>query len=94
MAEGRADVALTGRSARDADLPVPVTSADDALVEAIVVPNMLWRPEDPLGYGGGELRDDPRLEMRRYDESGEAAATMRAGARWTSCPPRRTTSLT
>jgi len=79
MAEGRADVALTGRSAQDADLPVPVTSADDALVEAIVVPNMLWRPEDPLGYGGGELRDDPRLEMRRYDESGEGR---RDDARW------------
>src|SRR5664280_401543 len=85
LAQGRADVAMTERGARaeggaqNPDLPVPASTANDALVEAIVVPNALWRPEDPAGYGGGALRDDPRLEMRRYDESGEGRHN---DARW------------
>jgi len=72
-------VALTGRGARNPDLPVPAATPADALVEAIVVPNVLWRPEDSAAYGGGVLEDDPRLEMRRYDESGEGR---RDDARW------------
>ena len=72
-------MALTERGAPNPDLPVPAATPDEALAEAIVVPNALWRPEDPAAYGGGALEDDPRLEMRRYDESGEGR---RDDARW------------
>ena len=82
---------MTERGAQNPNLPVPTSTRveaassvaaatpDDALVEAIVVPNALWRPEDPAGYGGGALPDDPRLELRRYDESGEGRHN---DARW------------
>src|SRR5665811_540437 len=79
VAQGSAHVALTKDGPRSPDLPVPATTADDALVEAIVVPNVLWRPEDPAAYDGGALEDDPRLEMRHYDQSGEGR---RDDARW------------
>src|SRR5450759_1528490 len=91
VAQGRADVEMTERGAQNPNLPVPTSTRveaassvaaatpDDALVEAIVVPNALWRPEDPAGYGGGALPDAPRLGLRRYDESGEGRHN---DARW------------
>jgi NADH-quinone oxidoreductase subunit B len=60
-------------------LPVPATTPEDALAEAIIVPNTLWSPERPDAYGGEALADTPTLFLRDYEASGESRHD---NARW------------
>ena len=60
-------------------LPVPATTPDDALVEAIAVPNALWTPDDPEAYGRVPVGQAPALAVKRYDETGEGR---RNDGRW------------
>jgi hypothetical protein len=86
MAQGRADVALTPPPADGpaagkpgSRLPVPATTAADAVAEAVVVPNALWTPVDGEAYGGVPLDETSTLALKRYDETGEGR---RNDGRW------------
>ena len=81
-------MALTGRAPGGPDappgtlgsrLPVPATTAGDALAEDVVVPNTLWTPADPAAYGGVPVDEAPSLALKRYDASGEGR---RNDGRW------------
>ena len=96
---GRAARPHAGRPAaparRGSRLPVPATTAADALAEAIVVPNALWTPAEPEAYGGVPLDEAPTLVLRRYDETRRRPPQRRPlGRASTSSPRRRTTSWT
>jgi len=86
MAQGCADVALTPPPADGpaagkpgSRLPVPATTAEDAVAEAVVVPNALWAPVDGEAYGGVPLDETSTLALKRYDETGEGR---RNDGRW------------
>ncbi|MEX2012084.1 MAG: hypothetical protein WEF51_07620, partial [Chloroflexota bacterium] len=54
-----------------------VTREDDALVEAVVVPNTLWQATDPAAYGGG--RPTEITHLREVEAEGIGR---RDDARW------------
>ena len=54
-----------------------ITRKDDALVEAVVVPNTLWQATDPAAYGGGQPTDITHL--RDFEAAGNGR---RDDARW------------
>jgi NADH-quinone oxidoreductase subunit B len=55
--------------------PSALVTRDDALVEAVVVPNTLWQATDPAAYGGGRpteithLRDAEAAGIGRRDDA-------------------------
>jgi NADH-quinone oxidoreductase subunit B len=68
-------MALSPDRVPDGALVVP---GDDAVTTPIVVPNTLWRADDPTAYAGGQLG----LEITHLRELAQDAAANRDDARW------------